>query len=196
MRQRSLRLAHLAASVALSYPDDSLPDRLPPLRQALRTMPDRLATPLRQVLDYLAGTATPVVAAHYVDTFDLRRRCCLYLTYYTHGDTRRRGLALLRFRQVYREAGLEVVEDELPDHLAVVLELSAAGHPARAVELLLAHRPGLELLWHALTDLGSPYAHAVAAVRASLPPPGPADLAAARRLADEGPPAEQVGLAP
>jgi len=194
--ERSLRLAHLAASVALSYPDESLPDRLPSLRQAVATLPDRLAAPLRQMLDYLATTAPSVTAAHYVDTFDLRRRCCLYLTYYTHGDTRRRGLALLRFREVYREAGLELIENELPDHLAVVLELSAAGHSRQAIELLVAHRPGLELLWQALDGLGSPYRHAVAVVRASLPPPGPADLAAARLLADEGPPAEQVGLAP
>lgn len=173
----------MAASIALSYPSDATVERLPPFRGAF----PRLSS-------YLETTPLSTVAAHYVETFDLRKRCCLYLTYYTHGDTRRRGLALLRFRQAYRAAGLEATEEELPDHLAVVLEFSAAGNYREAMDLLVAHRAGLELLWHALDELGSPYALAVAAVRATLPPPGPADIAAARLLAQEGPPMEQVGL--
>ena len=182
-----MRLAHLAASIALSYPDESLPDRLPPLRQAVATLPDRLAGPLRQMLDYLATTAPSVTAAHYVDTFDLRRRCCLYLTYYTHGDTRRRGLALLRFREVYQRAGSGAHRRRAarpPRGRAGVRPPPAI--PARPSSCSVAHRPGLELLWQALDGLGSPYAHAVAAVRASLPPPGPADLAAARRWPTRG----------
>jgi nitrate reductase delta subunit len=135
-----------------------------------------------------------VVAAHYVETFDLKRRCCLYLTYYTHGDTRRRGLALLAFRHAYRRAGLTLSAEELPDHLAVVLEFAAFGHTDAAMKLLVAHRAGLELLWQALDGVGSPYAHAVAAVRATLPSPGEADLAAARALAQQGPPVELVGI--
>ncbi len=172
-----------AASIVLSYPEPSTVEQLQPFKGAFPVLED-----------YLEGTPLAAVATHYVETFDLRRKCCLYLTYYTHGDTRRRGLALLRFRQAYQRAGLALTAEELPDHLAVVLEFAAAGHTAAATELLVAHRAGLELLWQALDELGSPYAHAVAAVRATLPPPGPADLAAARALAQEGPPAELVGI--
>jgi nitrate reductase delta subunit len=177
------RFVHKAASIALSYPGQSTVADLRPFAGAF---------PLLE--KYLTATPLEAVQAHYVDVFDLRRRCCLYLTFYTHGDTRRRGLALLRFRQAYQRAGLEVTAEELPDHLAVVLEFSAAGHLAEATELLVSHRAGLELLWRALDGLGSPYAHAVASVRATLPPPGPADLAAARALAQEGPPVELVGI--
>lgn len=189
-----LRVAHLVASVALTYPDESLLSRLPALRHALTVVPGRLAEPLGRVVSYLDTTDLSTVAAHYVETFDLRRKCCLYLTYYTHGDTRRRGLALLSFRQAYQEAGMSVSDEELPDHLAVVLEFSAAGHPDAAVQLLMAHRPGLDLLWRALDAYASPFADAVLAVRASLPPPGRADDEAARRLAQLGPPVEQVGV--
>lgn len=195
-RDRPERIAYLAASVALSYPDEATLALVPPLRLAARALPERLADPLARVLDYLAATPPTVAAAHYVETFDLRRRCCLYLTYYTHGDTRRRGLALLRFRRAYQAAGFEVTAEELPDHLAVVLEFAASGHGTTAVDLLVEHRAGLELLSAALERSRSPYAGAVAAVRASLPAPGAADLAAARRLAEEGPPTERVGLAP
>ena len=38
--------------------------------------------------------------------FDFRRRCCLHLTYYTGGDTRKRGEALVAFAADYKAAGL------------------------------------------------------------------------------------------
>ena len=56
-------------------------------------------------------------AEHYVAVFDMKRRCCPYLTYWTHGDTRNRGAALVRFKQVYRASGAVPRDDELPDHL-------------------------------------------------------------------------------
>jgi nitrate reductase molybdenum cofactor assembly chaperone NarJ/NarW len=193
---RPTRLAHHIASVVLSYPDETTAKALPRLRAATGDLPARWAQPLHRILDHLRDAPLPAAAAHYVETFDLRRRCCLYLTYYTHGDTRRRGFALLRFRQAYQAAGLENTADELPDHLAVVLEFSALGHTREAVELLAGHRAGLDLLWRALDGLGSPYASAIAAVRMTLPAPAPGDEEAARLLAAEGPPTEQVGLAP
>lgn len=191
---QSIAVAHAASSMVLSYPDEKLISLLPSLRAALRELPTKFAEPFGRTLSYLESTPLPVVAAHYVDTFDLRRRCCLHLTYYTHGDTRRRGVALLRFKHVYREVGLRVTESELPDHLAVVLEFSATGYPAAAIELLIKHRIGLDMLSSALRRLDSPYSHAVDAVRATLPPPDHADLLAAQRLAGQGPPVEQVGL--
>ena len=45
-----------------------------------------------------------------METFDLRRRCALYLTYYRYGDTRKRGMAMLAFKAAYRAAGLEPVK--------------------------------------------------------------------------------------
>ncbi len=50
-----------------------------------------------------------------METFDLRRRCALYLTYYRYGDTRKRGMAMLAFKAAYRAAGLEPTDSELPD---------------------------------------------------------------------------------
>ena len=60
--------------------------------------------------------------------------------------------------------------------------------------LLRENRVGLDLLASALE--GAVYGHAVEAVRAMLPPPQPGDIAAAVRLAQTGPPVEQVGLEP
>jgi nitrate reductase delta subunit len=62
------------------------------------------------------------------------------------------------------------------------------------VKLLVANRSGLYLLAEALRHLGSPYAHVIGAVLASLPAPEPASMRTARRLAEQGPPVEQVGI--
>ena len=62
--------------------------------------------------------------------------------------------------------------------------------------LLLDHRAGLELLRLSLHDSHSPYAAVLDAVTATLPPLRGDERDAVRRLAAEGPPEEEVGLAP
>ena len=62
--------------------------------------------------------------------------------------------------------------------------------------LMLDHRAGLELLRLSLRDMGSPWASLVDAVTATLPPLRGEERDAVRRLAAEGPPEEEVGLAP
>jgi nitrate reductase molybdenum cofactor assembly chaperone NarJ/NarW len=134
------------------------------------------------------------VAKHYVETFDLRRRCALYLTYYRYGDTRKRGMAMLGFKAAYRAAGLDPDEGELPDCLPLVLDFAALH--ARGEKLLRAHRADLELLLRALRQAGSPYAYVVEAVCTQLPALRRPDLALVRRVWEEGPPGEDVGLEP
>ena len=201
-RKRALSADQLAvidqaASVLLAYPDETALARVPLVRVALAELP---AHPARdQLLRFLAhldqpGQAAPLaLAAQYVETFDFRRRCCLYLTYYTHGDTRRRGAALARLRQRYRQAGLDLTHGELPDFLPVVLEFTAA---TRDRALLLEHRPALELLRLALAETASPYGLVVEALCATLPGPAPKDREAILALAASGPPQEEVGLEP
>jgi nitrate reductase delta subunit len=195
--ESELRTAHLVASIMLGYPDDSLCQARPFLGQAVSTLPPgEVRRRLASFLDHLDTTAPTDLAAHYVATFDLKRRCCLYLTYYTYGDTRKRGAALLRFKHAFRSAGFELTDEELPDHLAVVCELSARGATRQATQLFREHGAGLELLRQALETDKSPYADVVAAIQATLPPLGPREQAAALRLAAEGPPVEEVGLEP
>jgi nitrate reductase delta subunit len=176
--------AFQAAALCLEYPDESLLAALPLLRAT---------GSVDGFLDHLERTPLPRLQADYVDTFDLRRRCCLYLSYYTSGDTRKRGLALLQFRSAYRAAGFEIASRELPDHLAVVCEF-AARRPDAGVRLLQRNRVGLELLAIALQGIASPYAQVIDLVRGVLPAPSSRELAAAQDLVRTGPPAEQVGI--
>lgn len=185
-------IAFQAAALCLEYPDEQWRARLPLLRAAADALP---ATALHRFISYADATPPGEATRCYVDTFDLRRRCCPYLTYYAFGDTRKRGMALLEFTTAYRTAGFAVASGELPDHLAVVCEFTAQ-RPNEGGALLTHHRAGLELLRLALEDSRSPYVHVVDTVRSVLPEPAPRDLAHALELARSGPPEEEVGLEP
>jgi nitrate reductase delta subunit len=191
-----LTLAWQAASLVLDYPDEQLVSRLDLIRRAAQSLPTAVGDPLLATAEALTGPDLPVLQQRYVDTFDNRRRHNLYLTYFAHGDTRRRGVALLRFKQTYLQSGFVPVEGELPDHLCVVLEYAATIDQRRGYELLLDHRAGLELLRIALAEARSAWHGAVQAVTATLPALRGDELDAVRKLAADGPPAEEVGLTP
>ncbi|MDP3894224.1 nitrate reductase molybdenum cofactor assembly chaperone [Nocardioides sp.] len=183
-----------AASVLMDYPDEDHP--IEALRSVLPGLPPTAREGLGRFLDHREATDLGTLQAEYVETFDTRRRCCLFLTYFLHGDTRKRGMALLRFKQTYLAAGLALRDEELPDHLCVVLEYGASVDPEGARQLLQDHRAGLELLRLSLGDLDSPWAPVMEAVSATLPPLQGEEREAVRRLAAAGPPEEEVGLTP
>lgn len=196
LRPRPTAVLYQVAARVLDYPDEPLIASLPTLRAAIGEVPEPYAAPLTRLLDHLGAVPLASLTADYVATFDLRRRCCLYLTYYAYGDTRKRGVALLRFKQAYRDAAVELSTIELPDHLCVVLEFAATADPTTGRQLLLEHRAGVEMLRLALLDCHSPYADAVAAVTSTLPALRGEERQAVARLAAEGPPGEDVGLEP
>jgi nitrate reductase delta subunit len=191
-----LIVAWQSASLLLDYPDESLLERLDLIRSAPRELPVVVGEPVRRLVGHLEHTPLPDLQADYVATFDSRRRCNLFLTYFLHGDTRKRGVALLRFKQTYLRSGYVLDESELPDHLCVVLEYAATVDQELGRRLLLDHRAGLELLRLSLRDSGSPWSLGVEAVTATLPPLRGDERDAVRRLAAEGPPEEEVGLTP
>lgn len=185
-----------AAAMLLCYPDRRALERLPLVRDAIDGLPAGPArTALAAFCDYAAATPELDQGDHYVRTFDLKRRRALHLTYYTDGDTRRRGHALARVKEIYGSCGWRLDAAELPDHLAVVLEFAARGDREQGERLLRSFQPGIELLRAALHECASPYAHVLDAVAATLPAPDEARREAAR-MATAGPPAEDVGLDP
>ncbi|MFW6775215.1 nitrate reductase molybdenum cofactor assembly chaperone [Nocardioides sp. CPCC 205120] len=199
MRRRrdemTTRVTYQVAAWMLSYPDEDLVGRLPALRAALEEHPG-VDPALGVLVDHLARTPLATLQSEYVELFDLDRKHALHLSYWTDGDTRRRGEVLGRFKSAYRASGWLVdTGGELPDHLSMVLEFAALADLEAGSALLLDFRPGLELLRFALLERGTPYAGAVAAVCATLPGESPADRRAAMAMA--GPPApEAVGLEP
>jgi nitrate reductase delta subunit len=189
-------VARLAASWLLWYPDELLVARLPQIAAAVADLPPELRDPLERFIDHLDGSPVLEVQRHYVSMFDMKRRACPYLTYWTDGDTRNRGVAILRFKQAYLEFGFDAGDVELADHLAVVLEFAAVGDRLTGDALLSEHAGPIGLLRAALDGMGSAYLHVLDAVLATLPPMTPELQARMAALAAAGPPAEQVGLEP
>lgn len=189
-------LLYKITSVLLQYPDDRVLGQVATVTAALPAITD--AGTQRSVAGFTAwlGGQTPTEAAqHYVATFDHTRRRGLYLTYYRHGDTRARGMALLTLKHAYRQAGFTPPEDELPDFLPLMLEFASVD-PERGLRVLAQCQAGLELLADAVRAADSPYGALLDVVRARLPVLGSRHLAELRALAAAGPPEEQVGLEP
>lgn len=183
------------ASVLLQYPTTALFDGLYELDTfAAGTGPKAARECFGRFLGWLRATPPTEVAQHYVHTFDMRRRCALYLTYYRYGDTRKRGMAMVAFKAAYRDAGFIPSEDELPDYVPMVLEFAALC--GRGQRLLRGHRADVELLRRALLKAESPYADVVTAVIAGLPGLGKRELDQVGAAWESGPPREEVGLEP
>jgi nitrate reductase molybdenum cofactor assembly chaperone NarJ/NarW len=187
--------AYKLASVLLQYPTTSLFDGLDHLDEAAaRIAPRGSRDAFGGFLGWLRATPRTEVAQHYVETFDLRRRCALYLTYFRYGDTRKRGMSMLAFKTAYRTAGFIPTDDELPDYLPMVLDFAALSR--RGESMLRAHRADLELLRRALMKAQTPYADVLEAVCAQLPRLGRRDLSLVSQAWEQGPPKEEVGLEP
>ena len=183
------------ASILLQYPSSALFDGLDELDAfAAGTSPRAGREAFGRFLAWLRATPPTGVAQHYVETFDLRRRCALYLTYYRYGDTRKRGMAMVVFKAAYRDAGFVPSDSELPDYLPMVLEF--ADLCPRGERLLHSHRADLELLHRALAKAQTPYASIISGVCAQLPKLGRRELTQVRTAWEAGPPEEEVGLEP
>ncbi|GAA4474516.1 nitrate reductase molybdenum cofactor assembly chaperone [Rhodococcus olei] len=194
LTERQQRLVWRIAALVLDYPHPETLGMLGDLRAAAADIPGPAGAALLACLDHLREQDPIALAARYVETFDLRRRSSLHLSYYAYGDTRNRGMALLRFKTAYRNAGLELGDHELPDFLPVVLEFAATTDPARGWRLLTTHRAVIEVLRLSLHDGGSEYAGVLDAVCATLPDLDTDDRAQVVKLAAEGPPEDTVGL--
>lgn len=173
-------------SVLLQYPDERLVTGREELLAAvgdarLHAFVDAIeAVPLRELQD------------EYVATFDFDRRASLYLTYHVHGDRRQRGLELVRMKRRFLEAGFELAENELPDYLPALLEFASLA--PQGAQPLSELRPSLELVRARLHERESRYAPLLDVLVEALPPLTRAQEERARRLAEEGPPSELVGL--
>ena len=187
-------IAHMAASILLDYPTPERQRQFSMVRASVISLPAPLRIAFEAFFTAIDGWSEQQLETHFTATFDLKRKCCPYLTYYAAGDTRRRGMALVRFVEAYRAAGWQVDADELPDYLPMVLEFCALSDSPIAQELLAAHRDGIEVLRTALEKFQSPYARLVEAVSLSLPKIDDETRERYLNLVNEGPPTETVGM--
>lgn len=177
-------------SLLLQYPSDEL------LGARAELAAERCGEGTGRFLQWFAAQPVADVRREYVATFDFTRRNSLYLTYHVHGDRRQRGIALLRLKQRYRAAGLDLLDGELPDYLPVMLEFAGLADDEIGLAALADCRDAIELVRASLHEAGSPYAWLLDDVARMLPGLTGAQARRVARLAAEGPPTEEVGLEP
>jgi nitrate reductase delta subunit len=96
--------------------------------------------------------------ADYVQTFDMTAEHSLHLTHHLFGDDKNRGPALIDLGELYKDYGVEVVGNELPDYLPLVLEFAAYMDANEATVFLSDAKKVLGVLTENLQKAASPYA--------------------------------------
>lgn len=151
----------------LSYPDERLMAALPDMRRALQEA-GRIPAEQRRGLEALIGQlmASDLLAAQerYVDLFDRVRSLSLHLFEHVHGDSRDRGMAMVRLRELYRAQGLDIAANELPDYLPLYLEFLSVLPEKEARAQLQEPAPILAGIEARLVKRASPYSAAFSAL--------------------------------
>jgi nitrate reductase delta subunit len=94
----------------------------------------------------------------YVLLFDRTRTLSLHLFEHVHGDGRERGPAMVELAETYRNHGLAIVGNELPDYLPLFLEYLSLLDRAEAKSLLGEVAHITQALRDRLVKRGSAYA--------------------------------------
>lgn len=177
-------------ALLLNRPDDRFDARLETVEEMLGHLDAGYAILLGRTAAGLRRLDTRALVLDHTHTFGRRKHCSLLLSHWMADDNRERVVHRQVFVDAYRAAGVPPPAGAMPDHLSAVLEFAAHVDPDSGRGLLIDHRVPIAALQRALSDAGSPYAHAVAAVCATLPEVTDADLASLR---GSGSNAETVG---
>ena len=148
-------------SALLDYPDQDLLDNLPEVGQALdscREINHAERAALRKFLARLDSMELTEIQAEYVQTFDLTPQHSLHLTHHLFGDDKNRGPALIDLSELYKDYGVEVASNELPDYLPLILEFVAYQEESEAQTFLSDAVKVFAVLATNLEKADSPYA--------------------------------------
>ena len=146
-------------SKLLDYPDEAMMAALPELRAELgRDIEADEKAVLEHFIQHLEGLDLTEAKAAYVQTFDLTPSHALHLTHHLFGDDKNRGPALIDLTEFYKEFGLEIASNELPDYLPLVMEFSAQLQEEEIGLFLSQWTKVLNQLASNLEEANSPYA--------------------------------------
>lgn len=109
----------------LTYPTADLVNALPECRTLLekeKWLPEESLKALDHLTGWMASQDLLDLQEEFVALFDRTPSLCLHLFEHVHGDSRDRGQALVDLSGVYKDAGLLINTEEMPDFLPLFLE--------------------------------------------------------------------------
>lgn len=148
-------------SVLLDYPNQELVEHLSELQEFVaqnQEVDHAEREALQGFLAHLQSMSVTELQADYVKTFDMTAEHSLHLTHHLFGDDKNRGPALIDLGELYKDYGVEVVTNELPDYLPLVLEFAAYMDDNEATVFLSDAKKVLGVLTENLQKAESPYA--------------------------------------
>jgi nitrate reductase delta subunit len=128
-----------ALAIMLHYPGQEGQDHAETIGAFLRGRPELPAPDRDELEDFIQRLRDMDLLdqeAGYVETFDRSNKVSLHLFEHIHGESRDRGPAMVELRMAYREQGLELDANELPDYLPLFLEFCAQLPEAEARDWL------------------------------------------------------------
>lgn len=147
-------------SALLDYPNQELVEHLPELQDFVKQNQEidcAERDALQGFLKYVQSISLTELQADYVKTFDMTAEHSLHLTHHLFGDDKNRGPALIDLGELYKDYGVEVVTNELPDYLPLVLEFAAYMDDSEATVFLSDAKKVLGVLTENLQKAESPY---------------------------------------
>jgi len=149
-------------SVLLEYPEQELIDHLPELSRHVaesREIDRAEREALRKFIAHLASQPLTALQQDYVQTFDMTPEHSLHLTHHLFGDDKNRGPALIDLGELYKDYGVQVQGNELPDYLPLILEFAAQLSDDNEARVFLSDAGKVfKVLTDNLKKAGSPYA--------------------------------------
>lgn len=123
----------------LTYPSEELQVNMGELKAALieeNVLPAKLAKSVIKFMDQLAKRNLLKAQEDYVALFDRGRGHSLYMFEHIHGESRERGPAMVDLIEHYKEKGMMMGGQELPDFLPLFLEYLSVCPTGEAQESL------------------------------------------------------------
>ena len=169
-RSRDLHVYALFAGV-LDYPGPGLADAARRCAAQVGEVNPEAGALLGEFTAFVEAAPPARLEEIYTATFDLDPSCTPYLSYHLLGESYTRSAFIVGLKACYRARGF-AVENELPDHLAVVLRfLSVCDDAALADELIDdALRPALARMLGAEAEAANPYQAVLRALQLILAP--------------------------
>jgi nitrate reductase molybdenum cofactor assembly chaperone NarJ/NarW len=158
-----------ALGAILDYPTAELQAAIPEIQACLveeNILSARQVRALIPLLDRLGDTDLMELQEDWVALFDRSRRLGLHLHEHTYGESRDRGMAMVKLMQLYRLHGLELAKGEIPDYLPAFCEFLSLVPPPSARRMLADAVAILQILAERLEAKASPYAAILTALAA------------------------------
>ncbi len=154
-------------SLLLSYPSTELLDFLPEGEKTLHEealLSSEILFGIAQFIRHFQNVDLTGWQAEYVQLFDNSRSASLYLFEHVKSDSRDRGQAMVDMHEFYKENGLQLSANELPDYLPVFLEFLSSRSVEKAAGLLAEPVNILARIHKALEEKKNSYRHILSAV--------------------------------